>query len=143
MQTGPRTASTAQRCSAFTPATIASTSMRPPYGRGETEPCRVCDELVDGVFEDGRVDLDTPRRADHRREPRDHVERVAALDHPLELSELVLEPLGVDRVPRGAEDLRMRRRPDVLALVPQLLVQLLVGTHAHEVDRNVRVGLLA
>ena len=54
--------------------------------------------------------------------------------------QLVLEPLAVDRGAAGAHDLRVRGRADVLALVPQLLVQLLAGARADEHDRDLLLG---
>src|SRR5204863_1941593 len=42
MQLGPRTASTARRCWGLSPSKI----IRPPYGAGGTDLCRVCDAGV-------------------------------------------------------------------------------------------------
>ena len=61
--------------------------------------------LVQGVLQHGGAVA--PGLAQHRGDPRDDVEGLAAPDHALELAELFLEPLDVDRRPRGAEDLRM------------------------------------
>src|SRR6266508_4548831 len=80
-------------------------------------------QLVQGVFEHSGTD--TPRLAHHRRQLRDDVQRLPALDHPLELRELALEPVDVDRRACGTQDLRVSRRPYGLAFAPELLVQLL------------------
>ena len=77
----------------------------------------------------------------HRGDSRDDVQRLAARDHPLQLRELFLEPIHVDRRTRSTQDLRMRGRPDRLAVRPQLLVQLLSRPHADERDRDLGVGL--
>src|SRR5439155_19590034 len=91
--------------------------------------------LMQRVLENGAAD--PPRLAHHRRKLRDDVERLPAADHLLQLGQLVLEPRGIDRRPRGAEDLRVRRWADRLAVVPQHLVQLLAGLRADELDRDV------
>src|SRR3954451_25443476 len=157
MQTGPRTASTARRCSGFSPSKIT----RPPYGAGGTELSRVSaarapkancrgqthgsdprisaaksrtkaspspkgrTRLMERVFEDGRAVA--AWRSEHRSKLGDRVERVAAFNHALQLGELLIELLDVDRRARGSQDLRMRRGADCLAVRPQLLVQLLAG----------------
>ncbi len=54
-----------------------------------------------------------------------------------------VEPLGVDRRPARARDLRVRRRRDLLVRPPELLVQLLARPHADELDRDVALGLPA
>src|SRR5205814_7012148 len=58
------------------------------------------------------------------------------LDQALELGELFIEPPGVDHRPADAADLRMRGREDLLAFAPELLVQLLAGAGADEVDAD-------
>src|SRR4051812_42697025 len=131
MATGPRTASAARRCSGFRPS---RGSTEPPYRR----PRRTRVSLVERVFQN-RFGADAVRLFDHRRDLRDRTERVGALGQALELAEALLEPLGVDRRPSGAHDLRVRGRADHLALVPQHLVDLLTGEDAGEDDRDVRL----
>src|SRR5581483_2338228 len=97
--------------------------------------------LVDGVLEDDLADA--ARLAHHRAESRDELERVAVLDEALQLGELVLEPRRLDRRPLHAHDLRVLGRNDDLRLRPELLMQLLAGAHADELDRDVAVRLLA
>src|SRR5438552_13255153 len=103
---------------------------RPPPKSPRATPARVLREAayptsgasVESVFEHcGAVATGLTQ---HRCQSRDDVERLAALHHPLQLAELFLEPLDVDRRSRRAEYLRMRGRPDRLALRPLLPVQL-------------------
>ena len=100
-----------------------------------------CAELVESVFQNGGAGpLGLPQ---HPGQPRDDVERLAPFHHPFELVEPFLEPFRVDGRPRGAEDLRVRCRPDLLAVGPELLVQLLARADADERDRDVRLRILA
>src|SRR5581483_3288809 len=120
-----------------TKRTSAASSRRP---RVSLVGCRAT-PLADAVFDGG--DATPPRLLHHRGELRDQLQRLALLDEPLELGELLFEPGGVDRRPGDGEDLRVRRRGDGLSLAPQLLVQLLPGANADELDRDVAVRLLA
>src|SRR5437868_2372529 len=108
MQTGPRTASAARRCSGFRPS---RTSTGPRYRSVLTAAVPKRKLLVERVLElrlaldDG---CDSARLLGRRRsEPRHDLERVAGVRKALELQQHVLEPPGVDRRPRRAEDLRM------------------------------------
>src|SRR5918995_2308162 len=92
MQTGPRTALTARRCSAFNPAKITSDTA-PTYCGRQTL-------LVNGLLRN-RVFLrdahvHAVRQAHHHREARDDVERLTRRHQPFELPELVLQPHAVD-----------------------------------------------
>ena len=51
--------------------------------------------------------------------------------------------LGVERRTGGAHDLAVARRAHLLVHVEQLLVELLAGTDAHHLDRDVAAGLVA
>src|SRR6266404_3719305 len=148
MQTGPRTASAARRCSGFRPS---SGSIRPRYRwprkdnvnevrNSRTwlkgEPGSHTAELVQCVFEN-RFAPCAHRFQHHRLQLRDDADGVAFFDQALEVGECVLEPDCVDLRPRGAHDLRMRGRAYRLALVPEHLVHLLAGARAGEDDRNV------
>src|SRR5581483_6213295 len=129
MQTGPRTASAARRCSRFRPAR-ASTGSR--YRR----PRRAAATSVQRVFQDPFA-ANAVRLLDHRREPRDDAQRVPLVDEPLELGELLLEPVVADHGPRGTHDLRVRGGADGLAVVPEHLVDLLARPRAGEDDGHV------
>ena len=78
-----------------------------------------------------------------RVESRDQLERVAALDEAGQLGELFLEQGRIDVHRRRAPDLRVRGRSGLLAVGPQLLVQLLTRAGADELDRDVPARLLA
>src|SRR3954471_23775624 len=134
MQTGPRTVSTARRCSAFSPSRIGSTSTRstlptaPDGGQGETVSivCQFLHRLRDAPL------------VRHRRvQIADELVRLAPLDEPLELREPLLEPRAVERRTARAADLRVRSRADGLALAEELLVQLLAAPAAREGDLDV------
>src|SRR5512146_198446 len=71
MQTGPRTASTARRCSGFRPS---RGSTEPPYRR----PRRAAVSLVERVFQNG-FGANPVRLFDHRRHLRDDTERIGTL----------------------------------------------------------------
>src|SRR5207302_2620233 len=138
MQTGPRTRSTAPRCSEFRPSKIALSSTAAPYpARWTILERRLFRNCV--FFRDRR----TARVADHRRQPRDDLKRLVRVDEPLQLAERLLEPARVDHLPAHAQDLRMRRLLDRLGLAPEILVELLARPGADELDRNLGVGLLA
>src|SRR5581483_11867053 len=121
MQTGPRTASAARRCSRFRPAR-ASTGSR--YRR----PRRAAATSVQRVFQDP-LGADAMRLLDHCGKLCDDAARVALVDEP---RELVLEPVVADHGPRGTHDLRVRGGADGLAVVPEHLVDLLAGPRAGE-----------
>ena len=94
MQTGPRTASTARRCSAFRPPIVGSLVTDRPEA---VQPSvTVVTRLSRSVLRDCRLDA-LAALLDHRRQPGDELERLALGDEPLELAELLLEPRGVDR----------------------------------------------
>src|SRR5581483_1912273 len=133
MQTGPRTACAARRCSSFRPARA---STEPPYRRARRAP----GTSVQRVFQN-RFGADPLRILDHRAELRDDAERVALLDEVLELGEPILEPVVVDRSAGRPHDLRMRGGADHLAVVPEHLVQLLAGTGTREHDRDLALVL--
>ena len=59
----------------------------------------------------------------------------------LELGELLVEPGRVDLRSRHTQDLRVFRGADRLVGRPQLLVELLAGERAGELDLDVAVGL--
>src|SRR5207253_9271107 len=59
-----------------------------------------------------------------------------------QIGQLVLEPGGVDLRPRGARDLGVNRRLDDLPGAPELLVQLLAGADARELDLDPPSGHL-
>src|SRR5262245_46588267 len=110
MQTGPRTSSAARRCSSLSPERMLSGS-----------------ELLNRLL---ALHADPVRARRDGAESCDQLERVAALDEARQLCELLLEPGRVD-VHRGRPpDLRMRGRGGVLAVGPQLLVQLLARAGA-------------
>src|SRR5581483_4615919 len=118
-------------------STSAATSKRPRVSRVGWRGTPSADAVFDGG------DATSPRLLHHRGELRDELQRLALLDEALELAQLLFEPGGVDRRPRDGEDLRVGRLADRLALAPELLVQLLPGPDADELDRDVAVGLLA
>src|SRR5206468_310610 len=84
-----------------------------PPRRGSLTPSRLIGE--DPTVPEGRLVQrvlqnclpDAPRLAQHRRQPRDQLERVAVFDQPLELGDLVLEPGRVDGRPPGTLDLEV------------------------------------
>src|SRR5947208_2447156 len=82
MQTGPRTASAARRCSGFRPA---RESTRRAYSRARRTPVSVLCRMRDGRLHRG---LAADGRADRLRQPRDEPERVAVLDELVELEQL-------------------------------------------------------
>src|SRR5438105_5338634 len=129
MQTGPRTASAARRCSGFNPSR-ASTA--PPYPRQRTGLVKLLSrKRVFFVRVQRRRRLEQARRAHHRREPRHGLERLTFPYQPLQLGELVLQPDRVDDRAAHAHDLRVRGRHRGLARAPELLVQLLAGPRPH------------
>src|SRR4051812_15260415 len=129
MHTGPRTASAARRCSGFRPSRGSTASPYPPSRRAPAT-------SVQRVFQK-RSAPGSLRLPHHRAELRDDAERVGLVDEPLQVGERLLEPRSVDLGPRSAHDLRMRGRPNGLALVPEHLVHLLAGPRAGEDDRDV------
>src|SRR2546428_12279571 len=70
------------------------------------------------------------------------MERLAGLDQALQLAQLGLEPDGIDRLRRREEDLRMRGRVSRLAVVPELLLDLLACARADYPDLDVLLRLL-
>src|SRR5690349_9112176 len=102
-------------------------------------PARASGFLMERVFENDvrRRRNRVARVLGHRREPGHDLERLAAVDEPLELGELVLEPDGVDDRPADAADLGVGRRDYRLPFAPELLVQLLAGPRADELDPDV------
>src|SRR3954447_22906694 len=121
MQTGPRTVSTARRCSGFSPSRIASTSTRPTL---PTAPDGGQGETVSVVRQFLHRLRDAPLVRHGRVQAADELVRLALLDEPLELGEALLEPRAVERRAARAANLRMLRRADLLALAEELLVQL-------------------
>src|SRR5437764_1233334 len=99
MQTGPRVASTAARCSSFSPANIRSAFTRTAHRSPRVGRIRSRSGLA-------------LRIPDDRAQLRNHLERVALVGQPLELGELLLQPLVVDARPRQPPDLGMVRVPD-------------------------------
>src|SRR5215218_3099271 len=97
-------------------------------------------QTLDGL---GRPRAQPARGARHRDEPRDDVERLACLDEPLELCELLFQPDGVDGTARAAKNLRVRGRHGLLAVAPKRFVKLLAGPDADELHLDVAPGLLA
>src|SRR5215204_7453592 len=89
-----------------------------------------------------RLRVQPPRRAHDRSEAADELERLAAFDQPLQLAQLRFQPLRIDRWPTELKDRRMRRREDIVAVRPKLLVQLLARPCADDVDRDLALGLL-
>src|SRR5207244_2600088 len=138
MQTGPRTASAARRCSGFRPSRTWSALMRstlePPRDGPPREDARKRLERVPRVL--NRLGalrrVGEPRLAHHRREARDQVQRLARVDEPLELRELLLQPRSVHRPARDAQDLRVARLRDVLVVGPALLSLLLPRANADD-----------
>src|SRR5947209_4930434 len=143
MQTGPRTASAARRCSGFRPS---RTSTGPRYRPVLTVAVPKRKLLVKRVLELGLAlddGCDSAWLLGRRRsEPRHHLERVPGGGEAFELGQHVLEPPRVDGRPRRAKDLRVPGRRHALVLRPELLVQLLARAHAHVVDGDLRVRLL-
>src|SRR5437879_6308555 len=142
MQTAPRTASAARRCSGFSPS---RTPTPPRYRAVLTAAVPKKELLVQRVLERaGRLVVGlSPLFPRDRPEPRHDLERLARVGEAFEGADLLLDPFPVDGRPGGAQDLRVARRGDLLLLRPQLFVQLLARAHADVVDRDLRVGLLA
>src|SRR5262249_13198805 len=124
VQTGPRTASAACRCSVFRPSRGPTEA---PYRRLRRAP----GTSVQRVFQN-RFGADPLRLVDHRAELADDAERVAVVDEALQLREALVEPVVCDHGAGGAHDLRMRGGTDHLAVVPEHLVDLLARPHARE-----------
>ena len=148
MQTGPRVASTAARCSAFRPSRIRSAStanhrsraavgfvterarrLWPPAAPTVDVRARLAQALRRALA-GARASSCGSRTIDA--ELRDDLERVALVGKLLELGELPRQPLGVDRRPAQPHDLRMPGVADGLVVAPQLLVQLLARPHADD-----------
>ena len=99
MHTGPRTVSAARRCSGFRPSRGSTEPPYPPLRRAPVT-------SMQRVFQN-RFGADAVGLFDHRRDLRDRAERVGVLGQALEFRKTILEPLGVDRRPGGAHDLRV------------------------------------
>src|SRR4029453_963873 len=103
-------------------------------------PAAAYDLEVPDAFGLGCRHLTSHWRLHHRREPRDGLQRFAVTHQPLDPRQLFVEPGRRDRDPACAIDLRVARLRDSLVLAPKLLVELLPGPDADELDRDVPVG---
>src|SRR4051812_28238781 len=112
MQTGPRTASAARRCSGFRPS---SGSTEAPYRRLRRPPVTEPELLaprgastpsVQGVFE-YRFGTDALRFRDHRAQLGHELGIRALVGEPLELGDRLFEPAVVDHRARSLHDLRV------------------------------------
>src|SRR5262245_53497881 len=138
--TGPRTASTARRCSAFSPSNTASPSTRPTLVSVRDDAARIHarnapERASDVCLCDLGRRLGTQRRRAAKHEPaqaRDHLERLAVPYQAFQVDELGLELRRVGAGALHAQDLRVHGRSDGLLGPPQLLVQLLARPRADE-----------